>query len=326
MTAAQRINISTHNVSTYQRTIDNDVISICIPIYNRDMCDTVRCLAEQAAHTGVECEIVCIDDYSDQSFRDANKPLRDMCRYIELEQNIGRARIRNLFLRYARYDYLLFLDCDSLPPEGFLSRYAEVIRQKPRVVCGGRVYAAGSDDREHHLRYAYGTRCESHTAAERSQHPYKSFMTNNFIVHREVLETIPFDERIARYGHEDTLFGYCLMQRHVPIVHIENPVINGDVETNSEFLRKTREGVRSLADIYEWKKDDREFLKQVSLLNFYSKVQKLGMAAIIGWVYRLSQPLLEKGFINGKHVSMRAFAFYKLGLFIQLLGNKPIYK
>jgi GT2 family glycosyltransferase len=249
-----------------------------------------------------------------------------MCRYVELEQNIGRARIRNLFLQYARYDYMLFLDCDSLPPEGFLSRYAEVLKQKPRVVCGGRVYAAGSDDREHHLRYAYGTRCESHTAAERCQNPYKSFMTNNFIVHREVLEAIPFDERIALYGHEDTLFGYCLMQRHVPIVHIENPVINGDVETNSEFLRKTREGVRSLADIYEWKKDDREFLKQVSLLNFYSKVQKLGMAAIIGWVYRLSQPLLEKGFINGKHVSMRAFAFYKLGLFIQLLGNKPIYK
>ena len=270
------------------------MISICIPIYNRDMCDTVRCLAEQAAHTGVECEIVCIDDYSDQSFRDANKPLRDMCRYVELEQNIGRARIRNLFLQYARYDYILFLDCDSLPPEGFLSRYAEVIRQKPRVVCGGRVYAAGSDDREHHLRYAYGTRCESHTAAERSQNP--------------------------------SLFGYCLMQRHVPIVHIENPVINGDVETNSEFLRKTREGVRSLADIYEWKKDDREFLKQGALLDFYSKVKKLRMATIIGWVYRLSQPLLEKGFINGKHVSMRAFAFYKLGLFIQLLGNKPIYK
>ncbi len=116
------------------------MLSICIPIYNREMCDTVRQLAEQAAQAGMPCEIVCIDDCSDTCYREANRPLHGMCRYVELEQNIGRARIRNLFLQYARYDYLLFLDCDSLPPEGFLSRYAEVLRQKPRVVCGGRVY------------------------------------------------------------------------------------------------------------------------------------------------------------------------------------------
>ena len=298
------------------------MISICIPIYNREMCDTVRLLANQAAQAGMQCEIVCIDDCSDSCYREANRLLHGLCRYVELERNIGRARIRNLFLQYARFDYLLFLDCDSLPPEGFLSRYAEVLRQRPRVVCGGRVYAAESDDREHHLRYAYGTRCESHTAAERSQHPYKSFMTNNFIVHREVLETIPFDERIALYGHEDTLFGYCLMQQGIPIVHIDNPVVNGDVESNSEFLRKTREGVRSLAAIYEWKKDDPQFLQQVSLLDFYGKVRRLGLDAFAGWMYRLWRPVLEKEFLKGKHVSMNAFAFYKLGLFIQLNRNK----
>ncbi len=147
-------------------------------------------------------------------------------------------------------------------------------------------------------------------------------MTNNFIVHREVLETIPFDERIALYGHEDTLFGYCLMQQGIPIVHIDNPVVNGDVESNSEFLRKTREGVRSLADIYEWKKDDPQFLQQVSLLDFYGKVRRLGLDAFAGWMYRLWRPVLEKEFLKGKHVSMKAFAFYKLGLFIQLNRNK----
>lgn len=294
------------------------MLSICIPIYNRDMRDTVRRLAEQAAQAGIEYEIVCIDDCSESTYKEGNRALHGMCRYVELEQNIGRARIRNLFLQYARYDYLLFLDCDSLPPDGFIMRYAEILRQKPRVVCGGRVYAAESDDREHHLRYTYGIRCESHTASERRQHPYRSFMTNNFIIDREVLGAIPFDERIALYGHEDTLFGYCLMQHRVPIVHVDNPVINGDVETNSEFLRKTREGVRSLAAIYGWKKDDPQFLQQVSLLDFYGKVRRLGLDAFVGWLYRLSRPVLEKGFLNGKFVSMKAFAFYKLGLFIQL--------
>ena len=297
------------------------MLSICIPIYNRDMCDTLRRLAEQAAQAGIEYEIVCIDDCSERTYKEGNRALHGMCRYVELEQNIGRARIRNLFLQYARYDYLLFLDCDSLLPDGFIKRYAEILRQKPRVVCGGRVYEAESDDREHHLRYIYGIRCESHTAAERRRQPYRSFLTNNFIIDREVLGAIPFDERIALYGHEDTLFGYCLMQHRVPIVHVDNPVINGDVETNSEFLRKTREGVRSLAAIYGWKKDDPLFLQQVSLLDFYGKMRRFGLTGIVGWIYGLLCPVLEKGFLNGKFVSMKAFAFYKLGLFIQIVDK-----
>ena len=62
------------------------MISICIPIYNREMCDTVRLLANQAAQAGMPCEIVCIDDCSDTCYREANRPLHGMCRYVELER------------------------------------------------------------------------------------------------------------------------------------------------------------------------------------------------------------------------------------------------
>lgn len=293
------------------------MLSICIPIYNREMCESVRQLASQVAHVETSCEIVCIDDGSDSCYREANKPLHAMCKYIELEQNVGRARIRNMFLQYAAFDYLLFLDCDSLPPQGFLARYADILGQRPPVVCGGRVYPAASDDPLHHLRYAYGTRCESRPAAYRRRHPYRSFMTNNFIVHRQVLQAVPFDERIARYGHEDTLFGYCLMQHHIPVLHVDNPVVNGDVETNALFLKKTQQGVETLVDIYGWKRDDLQFIKEVSLLSFYSRLRRLRLDTLAGSLFRLMRPALERGFLSGRHVSTKAFAFYKLGLFIQ---------
>ena len=93
------------------------MISICIPIYNREMCDTVRLLANQAAQAGMQCEIVCIDDCSDSCYREANRLLHGMCRYVELERNIGRARIRNLFLQYARFDYLSFALCGGSQAE-----------------------------------------------------------------------------------------------------------------------------------------------------------------------------------------------------------------
>ena len=171
------------------------MISICIPIYNRDMRDTVAALAAQMRTAAVPCELVCIDDHSEAAIAETNKVVEAVGHYIVLPENVGRARIRNLFRQNARYEYLLFLDCDSVIPEGFLQRYAYFLGRETRhmVVCGGREYAAESDDREHHLRYVYGVKCESRNAHQRRKHPYRSFMTNNFIVHRDVLKAIPFD-------------------------------------------------------------------------------------------------------------------------------------
>lgn len=294
------------------------MLSICIPIYNGDIRDTVRRLASQSAQIAMPVEIVCIDDCSEEPYDQLNREIASVATYIRLPQNVGRAKIRNLFLNHTRYDYLLFLDGDSLIPDGFVANYAQVLCQQPEVVCGGRVYAPESDDREHHLRYIYGVRCECRDAATRRQSPHRSFMTNNFIVRKEILRTIPFDERISRYGHEDTLFGYRLQQRHIPITHIDNPVINGDVESNAVFLRKTQEGVHSLVAIYEWMGEDEAFSSQVSLLRCYRTVRRLHLDGIVSGAYRLSRSSLEKTFLRGRHILIPLFSFYKLGLFCRL--------
>ncbi|MBR1835194.1 MAG: glycosyltransferase family 2 protein [Bacteroidales bacterium] len=286
------------------------------------MRETVAALAAEMRGTDVPCELVCIDDHSEAAFAEMNRAAAEAAgRYVVLPQNVGRARVRNLFLQYARHEYLLFLDCDSAVQEGFLQRYAEVLRgeQRKAVVCGGRVYAAESDDREHHLRYVYGVRCESKDAQQRRRHPYRSFMTNNFMVHRDVLERIPFDERISRYGHEDTLFGYRLMQQSVPIVHIDNPVVNGDVERNEVFLEKTEEGVKSLAEIYRWMGEERGFVEQVALLRCYCMLHRLRVEGMVYALFRLTGGWLRKGFVSGRRVNMKLFSFYKLGLLTENL-------
>lgn len=297
------------------------MLSVCIPIYNRDLRDTVSRLALQAAALPQPVEIVCIDDHSEESFHQLNSQLAHKAQYIRLPENIGRARIRNLFLQYARYDHLLFLDCDSLIPDNFLANYLVLIPQNPSVICGGRIYDVHDDDPAHHLRYRYGVCCESKDAATRSAQPYKSFMTNNFVVRREVLQQIPFDERISRYGHEDTLFGYRLMQQGVPILHIDNPIVNGDVEDNAEFLRKTIDGVKSLAAIFQWIGGDPQFCEQVSLLRFYLKIKRFRLAWTVTAVHRLIGKPLERTFLSGRHVSMTLFSFYKLAILIDTLSS-----
>lgn len=293
------------------------MISVCIPVFNHCVVPLVEAVRRQSEGLALEVETVCIDDHSDSGWLIRNEALEGMCTYVKLPENVGRARIRNLFLQHARGEYMLFLDNDSILPEGFLQRYAAMLEAKPCAVVGGRIYPPESDDRQHHLRYAYGTRAESRPAAEREKHPYQSFMTNNFMIRREVLEQIRFDERISLYGHEDTLFGYRLQQAGIAIDHIDNPVVNGEVETNADFLRKTIDGVHSLAAIYRFMEGDENFVQSVRLLRAYRKLRLLRWP--IRWVHLYTRVRSERSFLAGKSFSMTLFNFYKLGTFINTM-------
>ena len=293
------------------------MISVCIPVYNYDAGPLARSLASQAAALEAEVELVFIDDHSDADWRERNKELAGLGTYIELEENVGRARIRNMFLQHTRGDYLLFLDVDSEVKEGFLARYAEVLDGRPAVVVGGRVYDRRGDDKEHRLRYLYGTQVESKTLEWRRSHPYQSFMSNNFMVRRDVLEQHPFDERISRYGHEDTLFGHRLEQNGIAVLHIDNPVVNGEVERNAEFLQKTVEAVQNLASIDDMMEDDALFAQRVRLVDTYRRLRQWHLTAPVEWLHSLLRRPLESHFVSGNAVSVAQLNFYKLGLFIK---------
>lgn len=294
-------------------------LSVCIPVYNYDARPLARALASQAASRDVE--LVCIDDASDAEWREQAAELASLGRYVQLEENVGRARIRNLFLEHTEGDYLLFLDVDSEVGEGFLQRYLEVIDScqksacRPDVVVGGRIYDRRGNDAAHRLRYLYGTQVESKPVEWRRRHPYQSFMSNNFLVRREVLEAYPFDERIVRYGHEDTLFGYCLEQNKVPVMHIDNPVVNGEVEENSLFLDKTVEAVENLAVIDNGV--DEAFGRRVRLVDTYRRLQRWHLTVPTEWLHTLLRRPLESHFISGSYITVAQLNFYKLGIFIK---------
>lgn len=295
------------------------MISICIPIYNYYVYPLVRRLTTQIEQMDAkdEFEVVCIDDHSNGYHLNQNMGLVDIAQYLRLSENIGRARIRNLFLKYTKGEWLLFLDNDSQVPEHFLKTYRKYVDGPDDVVVGGRVYDKRSDDQEHRLRYLYGTEIESRSAEERSAHPYQSFMTNNFMIRRSVLESIKFDPRLSKYGHEDTLFGYRLEERKVSIKHIDNAVVNGYVETNAEFLQKTIEGIDNLVKIYGFMWEDQRFCRTIKLLDFYGKVRRMGMQGVVYRVFKIFKRPMENHFANGTAISLKQFNFYKLGTFIQ---------
>ncbi|MBR0361683.1 MAG: glycosyltransferase, partial [Paraprevotella sp.] len=106
------------------------MLSILIPTYNYLCAGLVCDLHQQAERLGIDYEILVADDGSQESFKVKNRIINKLphCKYIELEENIGRSRIRNLLGRTAQYDYLLFMDCDAeVVNRDFIAKYKPVL-------------------------------------------------------------------------------------------------------------------------------------------------------------------------------------------------------
>lgn len=297
------------------------MISICIPIYNYYAYPLVRRLTTQIDQLGGqdEFEIICIDNHSSGYYLNQNNGICDIAQYLRLGENIGRTRIRNLFLKYAKGEWLLFLNDDSQLPNHFLKNYRKYINGKQDVIVGGRKYDPHDDDQQHRLRYLWGTEFEARPADEREKDPYRSFMTCNFMIRRSVFERIKFDIRLQKYGYDDVLFAYRLEENKIPVGHIDNPVVAGYVETNLEFLNKTIEGVENLVKIYDFMWEDQRFCHTVALLKSYGNFRRLKVTGLVYRFYKLFKNPMQSHFVSGTAISLKQFRFYQVGYFIQLM-------
>ena len=89
-------------------------ISVIVPMYNVKKY-LKECLGSLAAQTLRQCEFICIDDgSSDGSFQTAELYSHQDSRFKLIRQgNRGLAETRNVGIREAKGEYLVFLDSDD---------------------------------------------------------------------------------------------------------------------------------------------------------------------------------------------------------------------
>lgn len=292
------------------------MLSILIPIYNFNVVDFAKDLSNQASLCNIDFEILCFDDGSSNEFKSKNNELVTIqgVVYTELPQNVGRSKIRNLLAENAKYEYLLFLDCDSKTNTNeFIKNYISQAKAN-KVVYGGRNYSEEKpENKEVYFRWWYGVNRETISRAERAKQPYDSFMTNNFLIPKTIFCSIKFDETIDGYGHEDTLFGIELKKRNIPILHIENPLCHIGLETLQEFLTKTKKGLQNLHQLIKEEKVD----KSIKLYRYYDLVNKFGFSNnILSYYLKNKVKIVTK--LKEEEPNLRWFDIYKLGYLIVL--------
>ncbi|TGE15447.1 glycosyltransferase [Hymenobacter elongatus] len=286
-------------------------LSILIPVYNRDVTILVSDLLEQLPDWGGPAEILCLDDASAPEFRELNGLLRvwpSVC-YQELPRNVGRSAIRNQLAAAARYPWLLLLDNDSLlPDDQFLARYAQA-RQLASVLIGGTTYdVAPPADASLRLRWHYGRAREARPARQRQLEPHAQLTLNNILIEGAVFRRFGLDENLTRYGHEDTKFGWLLRQAHIPVRHVDNPVIHDGLEPAALFLDKTRAAVQNLALLYRHE----QLGTDTRLLRMALRLRQLGLSRPARAMLGLLQHKLRATLLSAATPDLRQLDVLKL--------------
>ncbi len=284
------------------------MLSILIPTYNYDCLGLVEELHRQAQTLSFPTEILVADDASKEEMMRNNRKINKLsnCMFIELKENVGRAKIRNFLSEKAQYNLLLFIDSDAgLISKRFLNDYVLAI-QNFDVVCGGLLYDRPIPSTTFSLRYYYGISKEERSAKERNLHPYAQFSSFNFLIKKTIFQKILFDESFSGYGHEDTAFGIELEKLGVKIKHINNPLYHLGLEKNEDFLRKTETSIENLYK-FSYKLEG-----HVRLLQSYNQVKRYKLLKLISFIFKITRKTMKKDLL-GSNPSMKIFSFYKLG-------------
>ena len=303
-------------------------LSILLPSYNNVCVSLVQVLQRQAdALRGkldkpFRYEIIVADDCStDAACIDANRVIGDMlhCRYLRMEQNVGRAQIRNVLISESRGDYVLLIDSDLfLCDDNYLYKYAtltaDVVYGGTRIGGKGFVMVddeANTENLKGNLRYIYEKKAEpSHRAVFRQLRPNQEISVCNLYARRDIMEAHPFDSRFKAYGYEDVLFGKRLAESGIEVTHIDNPVLINEFESNSVFVKKTEEAILTLCRFEQ----DLE-----GYSNLKTKVSTLGRYIPLS-LFRLWHRIMknkEKRNLTGSKPSLLLFKLYKLGFFLE---------
>lgn len=286
------------------------MLSVLIPTYNRKCYALVLSLQQQLEATDCDYEIVVAEDGSrDQVSIIANHLIGELphCRHIIRRENVGRSAVRNYLVSEAKGEWLLFMDSDGkITTSDFVRRYLDVMTSGHDVVCGGITHPEQCPNPEQSLRWSYERDYEIRKG--RISDAFRSFC---FLVRKEVMLAVPFDETYRMYGWEDVQFGLDLERKGFRVKGIDNPLMNDDIETNARFLQKTEESLRTL------KEHASALHEKVTLLQGVQNLKQKHLLWVVRCAFSLLRPMLRKNLL-GSNPSLKCFALYRVGYYTTL--------
>lgn len=218
-------------------------LAICIPAYRDNACNLIRTLA--ALPEAGDCALLLYDDGSGDAdlvhaHQDALAAFPGRKTLQVAQENRGRSFARNWLISHARSDWILLLDADMLPDSpDFLANYFAAVREVegPALISGGFSLDQVTPGADCRLHYAQARASDCVDAQTRARDPGRYVFSSNMLVHRDILDAVPFDEGFKGWGWEDTDWGLRVAATY-PVIHIDNTATHLGLEPDSTLLDK----------------------------------------------------------------------------------------
>ena len=298
------------------------MLSILIPTYNYNVEALVSELHAQTTACDIEFEILCYDDGSTNlELIEENKSIELLTHttYKVLDVNIGRRAIRNLLVKDAKHDLLLFLDADVIPVnDDFISKYITVFTESTQLIFGGVNYQDKKPNNEEMLRWVFGRKREVVSLEERKKSVYLSFLSCNFIIKKEIFTSVNFNEDISLDAHEDLLFSFNLKENNISISHINNPIYHLGLENSKIYLKKSLKGVKASLSLA---KDNLIHIEYTRIIRTFHKCKKTGINFILAMMFPVFKNSFETNLLS-KKPSLFIFDLYKLSYLCYISKNE----
>lgn len=296
------------------------MLSILIPIYNYNAYPLVLELHKQCLECAIDFEILCQDDASKSVLNSENEKINSLynCNFTELKVNIAHRQNRNMLASKAKFDNLLFIDGDSIIiRNNYISNFVSCLNDFD-IIYGGRLHPENCPSNFQKLRWKYGKFIEDKSVEKRKLTPFQSLLFNNTVIKKDCFNQVKFDSHLTKYGHDDTQLSYQLSQFNPKLKHIDNPVEHGDIDTNKEYLIKSKSSLENLLELYNEGKINKDFSRLISLLLL---LNKLKLTYLISVFYKTSEGFLNRN-LEGNNPNLFIYNIYRIGYLCKISVKK----
>lgn len=286
------------------------MLSICIPAYNTNCSKLLTALSLQIKSLDADVEIIVFDDGSTVHHM-SNKTVCGKMgfEHIENKENLGRVASRKKLAEMSRYQYLLFIDADMIPKNAtFLKKYLDFALTQTQVVFGGYAYEKDGNNKNL-LRYKYGIKREEKKAAIRTKRPFKNIYSGNVLIKKEIfLKTNLVNDN--RYGL-DCVFSASMKNLKINPIHIDNETHHKGIESNVVFLKKAREGAKTISWLYE---NNEITYRDNGLVYVFNIIQKTGLVGLFKLIGKIAIKPIEN-LLSKNKAPLFLFDLYRLYYF-----------